>query len=178
MMNISLTGRGIELTDPIKDYLQNAIMSLTKYQLDIISVQSVCSKQSNGKKQGISVEFTMNLAGKNTVVIKQSDDDMYAAIDIAIDRAQKALGRLHERMSDHKSDGINTAKSAKADLKEEGEAMEDEIVPMELESYKPKEVADVLEALKESEKQFEIFMDNEGKTRVLYKRNDSRFGLF
>ena len=40
------------------------------------------------------------------------------------------------------------------------------------------EVADVLDSLKESEKQFEVFVDNSGKTRVLYKRNDGRFGLY
>jgi len=177
-MNISLTGRAIELTDPIKEYLNNAIASLSKYQLDIISVQAVCMKLSNGKKQGVSVEFTINLAGKNTVVIKQSDDDMYAAVDIAIDRAQKALRRMHDRISDHRNEGINTVKGETADIKREAEAFEDEIIPVELESYKPREVADVLETLKEGEKQFEIFLDNDGKTRVLYKRSDGRFGLY
>jgi putative sigma-54 modulation protein len=177
-MNISLTGRAIELTDPIKEYLQNAIASLAKFNLDIISVQAVCAKQSTGKKQGVSVEFTINLAGKNTVVIKQSDDDMYAAIDMAIERAQKALRRMHDRLNDHHGEGINTVKNEAADLKAEAEAMEDEIVPVELELYKPREVAEVLDALKESDKQFEIFLDNDGKTRVLYKRNDGRFGLY
>ena len=177
-MNISLTGKAIELTDPIKDYLNNAIASLSKFHLDIISVQAVCAKRSTGKKQGVSVEFTVNLAGKNTVVIKQSDDDMYAAIDMAIDRAQKALRRMHDRMNDHHGEGMNSAKSESADVKSAAEAMEEEIVPVELDLYKPREVADVLDTLKTSEKQFEIFIDNEGKTRVLYKRNDGRFGLY
>lgn len=177
-MNISLTGRGVELTDPIKDYLHNAIMTLSKFNLDIISVQAVCTKNSNGKKQGVSVEFTVNLAGKNTVVIKQNDDDMYAAIDMAIDRAQKALRRMHDKLNDHKHEGINSAKYESADVKSAAEAGEDEIVPVELDSYKPREVADVLDELKTGEKQFEIFLDNDGKTRVLYKRNDGRFGLY
>ena len=177
-MNISLTGRSIELTDPIKEYLQNAITSLSKYHLDIISTQAVCAKRSTGKKQGVSVEFTINLAGKNTVVIKQSDDDMYAAIDMAIDRAQKALRRMHDKQTDHRNEGMNSAKSETADVKSAAEELEDEIVPMELDIYKPVEVADALDALKESDKQFEIFIDNEGKTRVLYKRKDGRFGLY
>ncbi|MHC3995222.1 ribosome hibernation-promoting factor, HPF/YfiA family [Thiomicrolovo sp. ZZH C-3] len=177
-MNISLTGRAIELTDPIKEYLQNAITSLSKFNLDIISAQAVCAKRSAGKKQGVSVEFTINLAGKNTVVIKQSDDDMYAAIDIAIDRAQKALRRMHDKINDHHHESMNDAKSGSADVKAAAEALEDEVIPVELDSYKPREVADVLEELKGSEKQFDIFLDNDGKTRVLYKRNDGRFGLY
>lgn len=49
---------------------------------------------------------------------------------------------------------------------------------MSLDIYKPQEVAEVLERLKESAKVFEVFYDNDGKMRVLYKRNDGRFGLY
>ena len=178
-MNISLVGRHIELSDAIKDHLMHSIDTLSKYHLDLISVNAVASM--NERKKGVMVEFTINIAGKNTVVITQRDDDLYAAVDIAIDRAQKALRRLHERQSDHNNGTINEAKTLAAstvDLHAEGEAMEDEIVPTELELYKPQEVAEVLERLKESAKVFEVFYDNDGKMRVLYKRNDGRFGLY
>ena len=178
-MNISLVGRHIELSDAIKEHLMHSIDTLTKFHLDIISVNAVASM--NERKKGVSVEFTINVAGKNTVVISQRDNDLYAAIDIAIERAQKALRRLHERLSDHKNEGLNEAKNAAAhtiDLHAVGEAMEDEIVPMELELYKPQEVAEVLEKLKDSGKQFDVFYDIEGKMRVLFKRNDGKFGLY
>ena len=64
------------------------------------------------------------------------------------------------------------------DVKEEAEKMEDEIIPIELELYKPREVEDVLEDLKSSDKTFEIFLDNENKTRVLFKMGNKRFGLY
>ena len=180
-MNISLTGRHVELTEPIKDHMSNSINTLNKFNLDIISVNAVASMQERKGKRGVSIEFTINLAGKNTVVIKQRDDDLYAAIDIAIDRAQKALRRLNDRNSDYDRETINEAKNASnggINLSEASEALDDEIVPVELELYKPREVADVLEELKDSNKQFDIFNDNEGKTRVLYKRSDGKFGLY
>ena len=177
-MNVSLTGRQIELTDPIKDYINSSIETLEKFNLNIISVYAVVSNQENKHKSGITIEFTINLPGKHTVVIKQRDADLYAAIDLAADRAQKALRRMHDRMTDIDHDTINEAKTDDADIKEESLAQEDEIIPVELELYKPREVADVLEDLKQSNKQFEIFIDNDGKTRVMYKRNDGRFGLY
>lgn len=178
-MNISLVGRHIELSDTIKDHLMHSIDTLTKYHLDLISVSAIAS--TNERKKGVSIEFTINVAGKNTVVITQRDNDLYAAIDIAIERAQKALRRLHDRLSDHKNEGMNEAKNAAAhtvDLHAVGEAMEDEIVPMELELYKPQEVGEILDKLKESNKQFDVFYDIEGKMRVLFKRNDGKFGLY
>ncbi len=180
-MNISLVGRHVELTDTIKEHLHNSIATLEKFRLDIISIAAVISLEERKGKHGTSVEFTINLAGKNTIVIKQRDDDLYAAVDIAIDRAQKALGRHNDRINDHKGESINEIKNTTlgaVDLSMAGEALEDEIVPVELELYKPQEVADVLENLKENDKIFEIFIDHDGKTRVLYKRKDGRFGLF
>lgn len=178
-MNISLVGRHIELSDAIKDHLMHSIDTLSKFHLDLISVNAVAS--ANERNKGVTIEFTINIAGKNTVVITQRDDDLYAAIDIAIDRAQKALRRLHDRISDHKNEGLNEAKNAAAasvDLHAVGETMEDEVVPTEPILFKPQEVAEVLEKLKESTKVFEVFYDNDGKMRVLYKRTDGKFGLY
>ena len=180
-MNISLTGRQVELTEPIKAHLTASIEALSKYNMDIISANVIVSAQTKRGKPMSVVEYVINMAHKNSIVINQSDTDLYAAIDLATSRAQKAMRRIHERENHHHKEGINEAKSqasAKVDLHEASEAMEDEIVPVELSLYKPREVEDVLFDLKDGNKMFEIFLDNDGKTRVLYKRNDGRFGLY
>jgi putative sigma-54 modulation protein len=177
-MNISITGRHLELTEAIKAHVNTSIETLSKYNMDIISVNVVASAQTKKGKEHSVVEFVINLAHKNSIIIKQNDDDLYAAIDIAISRAQKAMRRMHDRDTSHHKVGLNEAKAESVDVKEAVEAMEDEIVPMELSLYKPQEVEDVLQDLKNSDKIFEIFLDNENKTRVLYKRGDGRFGLY
>ncbi|WP_373069577.1 ribosome hibernation-promoting factor, HPF/YfiA family [Sulfurimonas sp.] len=177
-MNISLTGRHLELTEPIKAHMTSSIETLNKYNMGITSVNVVASAQSKKGKEHSMVEFVISMAGKNSVIIKQNDDDLYAAIDMAIERAQKALRRMHDKEVDHQKVGLNEIKAENVDVKETAEAMEDEIVPVELDLYKPREVEDVLNDLKEGNKMFEIFLDNEDKTRVLYKRNDGKFGLY
>ncbi len=180
-MNISLTGRHLELTDAIKSRMNASIQTLNKYNMDITSVNVVASTQTKKGKEHSMVEFVISLAGKNSIVIKQSNDDLYAAIDIAIERAQKAMRRMHDREVDHQKIGLNVIKAETnlgIDLKQEELLGEDEIIPVELDLYKPREVEDALDDLKESGKMFEIFMDNEQKTRVLYKRNDGKFGLY
>ena len=177
-MNISLTGRHVELTDAIKAHMNTSIETLTKYNMDIISVNVIASAQTKKGKEHSNVEFVINLAHKNSVIIKQNDDDLYAAIDMATSRAQKALRRMHDKEVGHRKTGLNEVKSKTADVKEATEAMEDVIVPVELELYKPREVEDVLNDLKDSDKIFEIFIDNEDKTRVLFKRTNGTFGLY
>jgi putative sigma-54 modulation protein len=177
-MNISLTGRHLELTDAIKSHMNTSIETLNKYNMDIISVSVVASAQTKKGKEHSVVEFVINLAHKNSIIIKQSDNDLYAAIDIAIERAKKAMRRMHDRETEHQKVGLNEAKSQSVDIKEVAQAEEEEIIPVELDLYKPREVEDVLSDLKESGKMFEIFLDNKDKTRVLYKRNDGKFGLY
>ena len=177
-MNISMTGRNIELTDALKEHISSSIETLKKFNLDIISVNVIVSSQTKKGKEHAIVDFVINLAHKNTIVIKQNDEDAYAAIDLATNRAQKSLRRLHDKETDYQKVGLNEAKAEEVDVKTAEEEMEDEIIPVELDLYKPREVEDVLEDLKTSGKMFEIFLDNENKTRVLYKRNDGKFGLY
>ena len=177
-MNISLTGRHLELTDAIKAHMTTSIETLSKYNMEIISVNVVASTQTKKSKEHSVIEFVVNLAHKNSIIIKQSDEDLYTAIDLATSRAQKALRRMHDKEIGHQKVGLNEIKAEIVDVKESIEDSEDEIVPVELELYKPREVEDVLNDLKASDKMFEIFLDNEGKTRVLYKRNDAKFGLY
>jgi len=177
-MNISITGRGVELTAPIKEHITASIETLKKYNLDIISVNVIVSAQHKKGKEHSFVEFVINLAHKNSIIIKQNDEDLYAAIDLATDRAQKAMRRLHDKVTDHQKVGLNEAKAEDVCVKAAAHEMDDEIVPVELDLYKPREVEDVLNELKESDKIFEIFIDHEGKTRVLYKRKDGKFGLY
>lgn len=176
-MNMQVVGRHIELTDPIKTYIDTAVESLSKFNLDIISVRAIVSAEEKKGKHGVSIEFTINLPHKNTVVVKQRDKDLYAAIDVAIDRAQKVLRRHHDKITDHKHQGQeqNTV-DIMGEHGDQGE--EDEIVPMDLALHKPLEVEEALNQLKESDKQFLIFNDHDNKTRVMYKRNDKRFGLY
>jgi putative sigma-54 modulation protein len=177
-MNISLTGRNLELTEPIKRHMTTSIEALKKYNMDIISANVIASTSTRKGKEHFNIEFVLNLPQKHTIVINQHDGDLYAAIDIALERAEKALRRLHDKEVDHQKVGINELKAEIVDVKEAAGEMEDEIIPVELELYKPREVEDVLNDLKESGKMFEIFVDNEQKTRVLYKRNDGKFGLY
>jgi putative sigma-54 modulation protein len=177
-MNISLTGRNLDLTDAIKQHMNASLEVLKKYNMDIISANVIASAHTKKGKEHFNVEFVINLPQKHTIVINQNDADLYAAIDIAAERAEKALRRLHDKEVDHQKVGLNALKAEDVCVKAVAQEIEDEIIPVELELYKPREVEDVLNDLKESDKIFEIFLDNEGKTRVLYKRNDGKFGLY
>jgi len=102
IMNVNITGRHISLNDHNRQHIQAAMDSFSKYQLDITTVNVVVSEIKNG----INVEFDMHIAHANPVVINQGDKDLDTAIDLAIERATKALRRLHDRVISHGNDSL------------------------------------------------------------------------
>jgi len=180
-MNTSIVGRHITLTDSIKDHINSSIQNFKKYNLDIISVNSIISQESKNSKNLISFEFTLNVANIDTIVIKQRDKDLYNAIDIAVDRTLKVLRRHHEKIVEHKATKLTKVQSDSIEdnVARELEKFDSEIIPMKLNSYKPTNIEDALLDLKNSESQFKVFYDNDDNMRVLYKTNqDSKFGLY
>jgi len=169
-MNLSIVGKQLELTDAIKAHVESGKDSLSKYNLDIISTRVVLSADEKNGKKGFTVEFAINLAHMNTVVIKQKDKDLYAAIDLAIERAKKVLRRHHDKITNHKKKEVFVETEAFDDA--------DEIIPRRLDSYKPIEIEEGLTELKESGKQFFVFIDMDDKMRIIYKRTDDKYGLY
>jgi len=177
-MNKSITGRHFELTEPIKEYANSAIDGLNKYHLDIISARTVISANEKNGKKGFSTEFIVNLKDKNTIVITQVDKDVYAAIDLAIERVKKALRRHADKIKSHRIMSFKDL-GLEAEAVTELDSDEVEIVPMDLELHKPMDFDEAIEALKaEKKRQFIVFNDAEGLMRVMYKRADGKFGLY
>ncbi len=178
-MNKSITGRHFELTETIKAYAATAVEGLKKYNLDIISANTVISAHDRHGQKGFTTEFIINLKDKNTIVITQNNKDVYATIDLAIERVKKSLRRHADKIKGHR---IMSFK----DLGTEAEAVSEyttneelEIVPMDLELHKPIDFDEAIDALKaETKRQFIVFNDHEGIMRVMYKRADGKFGLY
>ena len=102
MMNLQIRAKDLTLSDATKAHIEHAVEAFRKYSLDITSVHCNLSSQ----KKGVLVEFEIHVAHAEPIIITQEDEVLDAGIDIAVDRAEKALRRLHDRMTDHKNISI------------------------------------------------------------------------
>lgn len=101
-MNVQVHTKGINLHSNTKGHIEAAIESFKKYSLDITTV----NVNLRSEKKGVNVEFDIHIAHAQPVVISQNDDDIDTAIDLAIDRATKALRRLHDKVISHRGESI------------------------------------------------------------------------
>lgn len=180
-MNTSIVGRHIELTDAIKDYVNSSVDIFKKYNLDIISVNSIISKEERNSKPVFVFEFTLNVAHLDTIVVKQKDKDLYSAVDIAVDRVSKVLRRHHDKITGHKATKLTEVEAAAVEdaIANELDKLENEIVPVRLASYKPIDIEEALTDLKGSDATFKVFYDKDDNMRVLYRTStEGKFGLY
>ncbi len=111
-MEIDITGRHFQVTEPLKDYVKEKIKKLDKYSLKLESVHVVMEVQ---KFHHVS-EIT--LLGKNLrLTAKNESADMYAAFDTSFDNIQLQMRRQHDKVKDHKGRryGVDSQESAKSD---------------------------------------------------------------
>jgi len=98
-MNVQIRTKDITLNDHTKAHIEAAIEQFKKFSMDITTTNVVLTKEKNG----VGVEFEFHIAHNTPVVINQNDRDLDAAIDMAIDRASKALRRMHDKNTDHRT---------------------------------------------------------------------------
>ncbi|TKI71190.1 ribosome-associated translation inhibitor RaiA [Sulfurimonas crateris] len=101
-MNVQIHAKDVSLQANTRAHIEAAIEAFKRYSLDITTV----NVNLRSEKKGVSVEFDIHIAHAQPVVINQSDEDLDTAIDLAIERATKALRRLHDRIVSHKAASI------------------------------------------------------------------------
>lgn len=102
VMSNQIRTKDVTLSDHTKAHVEGAIANFKKFGLEITTINTRIQKE----KQGVAVEFDIHIAHAEPVVITQSDADLDTAIDLAIDRANKALRRLHDKMTSHRGENL------------------------------------------------------------------------
>ena len=93
-MNLHLTGRHLEITPSIRDYVLDKLGRINRHFDHLIDVTVVMTVEKLDQR----VEASVHLSGKD-IHVEAHDGDMYAAIDGLIDKLDRQVLRHKERFS-------------------------------------------------------------------------------
>ena len=158
-MNIKVVGKNIEITAAIKEYIEKRVERLEKFEGNNTEVTVVCSVE----REEQIVEIQINQNG-DFIRIEERNDDLYASVDLAIDKAERQL-RKEKVLGIFKGgvDEENVGKITKTKTFD--------IKPLTLEDAK-------LKLEDEKDTLFMPFVNVESnQVNVLYKREDGSFGI-
>jgi len=99
-MQIKITGRGIELTDAIRDYTEKKINGLSKFYYNIIRADVVVGVESHHHLKGdiFLAECRLYVPGKD-VFASKNEKTLYKAIDKIRDYLEQELKKHKARQN-------------------------------------------------------------------------------
>ncbi len=100
-MQVSVTGRHIELSPELRSYAESKAGKLDRFYDRLRVVEVILDGEGNG----FEAEIIAKGKRKSVFVAKERGEDMYAAVDLVIDKIERQLKRHKEKMRDHKHPG-------------------------------------------------------------------------
>ena len=95
-MNINLTGHHVDITEPLRDYVNSKFDRLERHFDHVTDVHVVLGVEKLRHK----AEATMHLSG-STLFADSIEEDMYAAIDGLVDKLDRQVKKHKEKLTDH-----------------------------------------------------------------------------
>lgn len=114
-MNLTISGHHLEITPAIREYLQGKLERIRRHfdhVIDIAVILAVDNLPEKEKRQ--RAEITLRLRGKDVHVASLAQD-LYAAIDLLIDKLDRQVLKYKTRTQAHQHAGFKRLPGESAD---------------------------------------------------------------
>ncbi len=96
-MNLTVTGRHVEVTNSMHNYVSEKLQRLQRHSENLFDIHVILSVEKVRQK----AEATIQISGKK-LYADTTQPDMYAAIDLLMDKLDRQLIRKKEKARAHR----------------------------------------------------------------------------
>ena len=183
-LDVDVYTKNMELTDRIKDYVDKKVSKLDRYLPDIeearVDVAFVKSARNASDRQVAQI----TIRGKGFLLrSEERADDVFAALDTAVDKMQRQIERYKGKRNRGRGDGRSAAEVTSDIYQFEGSDEFDEEHPIIAKRKRffliPMDELEAIEQMKllGHENFFVFYNGNTQLVNVLYKRRDGSYGI-
>jgi len=175
-MKYQIIGKNIQITEGISAAIQKKMSRMDKYFLidENVECRAVCSTHTGVQR----VEITIFLPRIN-LRAEVEHEDLYAAIDLAIDRLQGQMRKLKTRM-DRSNSKTSLGRAIDFEVIESEKEDQGEDVIVRTKSYylEPMSIEEAITRMDALGHSFFLYLDEEDdRISVCYVRNDGGYGV-
>lgn len=172
-MRITITGRNIELTDGIKDAVQDKLRKLEKYFTPETDVYVTLSVEKERQK----IEVTIPIKG-HIIRSEQVSNDMYVSIDLVEEVIERQLKKYRTKLVAKQQNAVVNFNQEYIDVDEDENDEEIRIVRSKRFGVKPMYPEDACVQMELLGHDFFVFCNAEtDEVNVVYKRKGNTYGL-
>lgn len=175
-MKFQIIGKNIEVTDSIRGEIEKKLARMDKYF--VIDDSVLCRAVVRSYHVGAKVEITI-FTKEMTFRAEVRNSDLYAAVDLAIDKLEGQMRKLKTRMDRTKeSASLGKAIALENIVEEEEEAEEEEVVRTKSIYLEPMSIDEAITRMEALGHSFFLYFDEEdSRLSVAYKREDGGYGV-
>lgn len=172
-MKINIRGEKVTVTKAIQDQVENKLIKLEKYFENPEEINAYVNIKINNLSQMIEVTIPTK---KFTVRAEESNEDLYVAIDLVIDKIERQIRKNKTKIKNKYKNLENT--DFNFDIEDEDSIEENKIVKRKDMEMKPMDEEEALIQAELLGHDFFIFKNiDEECVSVLYKRKDGLYGI-
>ena len=171
IMNINIRGKNVQVTPALKEHVEKRIGKMGRFFDTVLEIQVTLSVEKDRHK----VEVTMPLNGY-LLRGEEETGDMYASIDLVIDKLEKQAEKYKTRISKKIRDAGGIKEMVP--LSEVSVEEEPSLVRTKKFAIKPMSVEEAIMQMNLIGHSFFVFSNAETEDiNVIYKRKDGNYGL-
>ena len=172
-MKYNIRGEKVEITPAIRSYIEEKIGKLDKYFEDSSDMTCSVVVKIRGKSQKIEITIP---ASHYTLRSEESHDDLYAAIDLTVDKLERQIRKNKTKINSKIKK--NLIQNFEMDLEDNFEDDDLEIIKRKKVDMKPMSEEEAVLQMNMLGHAFFVFKDaDSGNVCVLYVRKDGNYGL-
>jgi putative sigma-54 modulation protein len=173
-MQVTVTFRHIEPTEPLRQYAADKLQRLSKYlrrPMDAHVILSVLKKHHRAE---------INLSANGTSLFSEEEtNDLYSAIDLALDKIERQVKKLNAKRKNHQADhtppGLRLQILSPDRVDDRGVP---EIIRTRRIPAKPMSVEEAVMQIDLTNNEFFVFRNAQSESlSVIYRRKDGNYGL-
>lgn len=172
-MRYNIRGEKVEITDAIRSYIEDKIGKLDKYFDDAENIDANVVIKVRGKEQKIEITVP---AMHYTLRSEESHDDLYAAIDLTVDKLERQIRKNKTKINSKIKKNI--IQNFEMDLEDSFEEDDSKVLKRKKIDMKPMDEEEALLQMNMLGHSFFVFKNvDTDSVCVLYLRKDGNYGI-
>lgn len=174
-MKCQIIGKNVTVTESIRRAIEEKLQKMDKYF--VINEDVTCKVLIRTYKTAQKIEITI-FTKMMDFRVEVAEDDLYAAVDLAIDKLEGQMRKLKTRLSRRNKESLGKAIAFENFEQEATSSSEDEVVRVKEIYLEPMDMEEAITRMEALGHSFYIYLDEEDeKTSVLYRRADGGYGV-
>lgn len=176
-MELIIKGKNVELTDRLRDYVEQKVGKLDRYLPTISEARIELSTEGTRAAEDRQV-CQLTVRSNGTILrAEERSDDIFSSIDTVLDKMYRQIARYKGKRQNRWRSAPSMPEPLPIEVEEDVEELSD-IVRVKRFAMTPMHTEEAIEQMELLGHDFFVFYDaDEGRVNVLYRRKDGNYGL-